>query len=218
METQKHSNNSASELDLENWARKDHFNFFSKFEEPFFGVTIRVDCTAAYRVSKASGKSFFLYYLYQALKAANETEAFRYRISGDKVLVYDQVHASPTINRPDGTFGFAYIDFNEDEEAFHRAAQHTIAAVKAGSGLVPAVSGENVIHCSALPWLDFTGISHARSFSFPDSCPKISFGKVTEHAGRKSMPVSIHVHHALADGYDVGRFVTHFEELMALGL
>ncbi|HNZ72690.1 MAG TPA: CatA-like O-acetyltransferase, partial [Prolixibacteraceae bacterium] len=65
-----------------------------------------------------------------------------------------------------------------------------------------------------IPWLDFTGISHARSFSHPDSCPKISFGKVTEKEGIKTMPVSVHVHHALVDGYHVGLFIDKFQDLL----
>lgn len=31
---------------------------------------------------------------------------------------------------------------------------------------------------------------------------------------KRMMPVSIHVHHALMDGYDVGMFVDLFQELM----
>lgn len=202
------------EIDIANWNRKEHYQLFTQFEEPFFGVTIRVDCTHAYATAKAQQRSFFLYYLYQTLKAANEVEAFRYRIADGKVFRYDQVHASPTINRPDGTFGFAYINYDPDEERFYAAAQKTADEVRYGSGLVPAMSGENVLHCSALPWLDFTSISHARCFHFPDSSPKISYGKMTEAAGRKTMPVSIHVHHALADGRDVGLFADAFQELM----
>ena len=34
-------------IDIDNWKRKEHFLFFSKFEEPFFGVTVKVDCTTA---------------------------------------------------------------------------------------------------------------------------------------------------------------------------
>ena len=86
--------------------------------------------------------------------------------------------------------------------------------VKNTNNLLPAVSGENVIHFSAIPWLDFTSISHARSFSHPDSCPKISFGKMTENNGVKEMSVSIHVHHALMDGYHVGLFVEKFQALL----
>ena len=201
-------------LDIKHWARQDHFNFFRQFEEPFFGVTLNVDCTRAYTKSKEKGASFFLYYLHRSLVAANQTEPFRYRIEHDEVFVFDAVHASPTINRPDGTFGFAYLEYYESFEAFQQEALLRIDQVRNDSGLFPANSGENVIHYSSIPWINFTSISHARSFSFPDSSPKISFGKVTETGGKRSMPVSVHVHHALMDGYHVGQFCEIFQELM----
>ena len=89
-----------------------------------------------------------------------------------------------------------------------------IEKVQNTNSLLPAVSGENVIHFSAIPWIDFTSISHARSFSHLDSCPKISFGKMTETNGKKSMPISIHGHHALMDGFHVGQFIDEFQKLM----
>jgi chloramphenicol O-acetyltransferase type A len=198
-------------LDLATWARRDHFHFFRRFEEPFFGVTVELDLTKAYTSAKAEGTSFFLHYLWHTLVAANAIEPFRYRISGEEVLVYDEVHASPTINRPDGTFGFAYMNYHADRTVFIRGASAEAARVRAATGLVPAISGENVLHCSSLPWLRFTGLSHARAFSFPDSCPKIAYGKMTEAGGRRTMPLSVHVHHALMDGYDVGLFVERLQ-------
>lgn len=201
-------------LDIDTWARKDHFHFFRQFQEPFFGLCVTVDCSAAYRFAKEKKISFFLHYLYQSLKAANETEPFRYRIQNNDVLLFDKVHASPTINRPDGTFGFAYMDYEKNFETFSSKAEKEIESVQQSTGLVPAISGENVIHYSSLPWVNFTGLSHARAFSFPDSCPKISFGKMTEENGKRSMPVSVHVHHALMDGYHVGQFLDRFQHLL----
>ena len=201
-------------IDIEQWNRKEHFLFFSTFEEPFFGVSVNVNCTKAYLKSKEKQVSFFLYYLYRALKAANNVENFRYRIIDNQPYKFIDVHASPTISRPNGTFGFAYIDYYEDENTFYEKALLEIENVKSTNSLLPSVSGENVIHFSAIPWLDFTGISHARSFSHPDSCPKISFGKVTEKEGIKTMPVSVHVHHALVDGYHVGLFIDKFQDLL----
>ncbi|MDF2831862.1 chloramphenicol acetyltransferase [Chryseobacterium indoltheticum] len=201
-------------ITLDNWKRKDHFLFFSKFEEPFFGVTINIDCTLAYQQAKEKGNSFFLYYLYRALKAANKIENFRYRIIDKEVYLFDQINASATINRPDETFGFSYMDYDKNEELFYQKAKEEIARVQQSKGLIPAGSGENVIHFSAVPWLDFTSLSHARSFTFPDSCPKISFGKVTENNGKKLMSVSIHAHHGLMDGFHIGLFAEKFQELM----
>ncbi|MBL3657182.1 chloramphenicol acetyltransferase [Fulvivirga sediminis] len=200
-------------VNLEHWNRKEHFQFFSQFEEPFYGINVQMDCTYAYNKAKKQGVSFFLYYLYQTLKAVNETENFRYRIIGDQVFEYDKVHASPTIMRDDNTFGFGYIEYHEATDIFYAKASKEIERVK-NSNRLEAAAREDVIHFSALPWINFTSVSHARSFSFPDSCPKISVGKMTEKSGIRSMPVSVHVHHGLVDGYHVGLFMDRLQDLL----
>lgn len=202
-------------VNTQQWERGAHYAFFSQFDEPFFGVTVTIDCTRAYQLAKERKRSFFLYYLYRALKAANEIECFRYRIIDQEVYVFHQVNASPTIRRPDGTFGFAYMDYYPEETLFYENAAAEIARVKASKDLLPAVSGENVIHFSAIPWINFTGLSHARNYSWPDSAPKITFGKMTtNHEGISTMPVAIHVHHALVDASHVGAFVHKFQHSM----
>ena len=205
---------SRHKLDINNWARKSHFEFFTQFDEPFFGVCVEIDCTKAYHRSKEKGYSFFLYYLHKSLIVANQTEPFCYRIEDSDVYKYDKINASPTINRPDGTFGFSYIAYHADFELFQVEAQKEIEKVKQSKGLFPAISGENVIHYSSLPWIKFTSISHARNYSFNDSCPKISFGKMTQQNSRTLMPVSVHVHHALVDGSHVGQYINAFQDLM----
>ncbi|RZL49235.1 MAG: chloramphenicol acetyltransferase [Pedobacter sp.] len=201
-------------IDINTWIRKDHYNFFTRFEEPFFGVTVDVDCTETYREAKVLNVSFFLLYLYKSLLAANQVENFKYRISGDEVWKYDEIHASATINRPNGTFGFGYIDYHADFTTFCKNAAKEIEKVENTTGLIPSSSGENVIHYSALPWLNFKSISHARNFSHQDSCPKISFGQARNEGDRKIMAVSIHAHHALVDGFHVSQFVNIYQQLL----
>lgn len=97
-------------IDLDNWNRKEHFAFFSAFDDPFFGVTTLVDFTDVYRQSKEQNVSFFLYSLHFLLKCVNETDAFKLRIEKDSVVRYDTIHISPTIGREDGTFGFGFLN------------------------------------------------------------------------------------------------------------
>ena len=72
----------------------------------------------------------------------------------------------------------------------------------------------NLIRYSVLPWFDFTSISHARDFSHEDSAPRITLGKITDADGRCTMPVSIHVHNALADGFHVAQFVDNLQHFL----
>jgi chloramphenicol O-acetyltransferase type A len=201
-------------LNLDTWNRKEHFLFFKQMEEPFFGITTRIDCTKAYAKAKELGVSFFTYYLHKTLDAVNAVENFRYRIIDNEVYIFDQIDASATILRDDKTFGFSLIQYDNDLKVFAEITRKEIDRIQNTTGLITRDFEINLIHFSALPWVDFTSYSHARSFTWPDSCPKISYGKMVEENGKKTMAVSIHVHHGLVDGYHVGEFVSILQELM----
>lgn len=203
-------------LDLDNWNRKEHFLFFKQMQEPFFGVTVDIDCSKAYINSKFLNTSFFIYYLHKTLTAVNAFENFRYRILNTHVYVHDRIDGSATISRADGTFGFSLIEYHTDYQVFEKNALVEIDRIQNTKGLFTReFTEENLIHFSAIPWLKFTSLSHARSMTFPDSCPKISFGKMTiDQNGKRTMPMSIHVHHGLMDAMHVGQMVDYFQEIM----
>ena len=49
------------------------------FDDPFFGVTVQVDCTRAYQEAKTKGISFSLLVLHRITTAAAAVEEFRYQ-------------------------------------------------------------------------------------------------------------------------------------------
>ena len=201
-------------LDLNTWNRKEHFLFFKQMEEPFYGITTTVDCTKAYAKAKELGVSFFSYYLHKTISAVNAIENFRYRIIEDEVYVFDVIDASATVMREDTTFGFSYMPYTENPIDFAQIVQTEIERIQTTTGVFTREYPENLIHFSALPWINFSSLSHARSFSWPDSCPKISYGKLLVENGKKTMPISVHVHHGLVDGYHVGLFLDTLQQLM----
>ncbi len=211
---QYHFHKMKQKLDLETWNRKEHFLFFKQMEEPFFGITTTIDCTIAYQKSKELGVTFFTYYLHKTLSAVNAIEPFKYRIINDDVYIFDQIDVSATVFRNDKTFGFSYMNYVENIHEFAKIVALEIERIQNTDGLFTRLFPENLIHFSALPWINFDSFSHARSFSFADSCPKISFGKMMDENGKKTMSMSVHVHHGLMDGYHVGEFVNLFQNLM----
>jgi chloramphenicol O-acetyltransferase type A len=203
-----------TKINLETWNRKEHFLFFKQMEEPFYGITTTIDCTKGYNESKQLGISFFTYYLHQTLMAVNAVENFRLRICNDDVFLFDSISASATVMREDQTFGFSLMEFTENMQDFATIVSTEIDRIQTTTGIITTEYPDNLIHFSALPWIDFTSLSHARSFTWPDSCPKISFGKLTVENGKKTIPVSVHVHHGLVDGYHVGLFLEKLQELL----
>jgi chloramphenicol O-acetyltransferase type A len=194
-------------INLATWNRKEHFEFFSTFEEPFFGCTTSIDMTVAYEQAKKLQIPFFVYYLHKTIGAVNQVENFRYRIEGNDVILYDEIDASATIMREDKTFGFSFMKFRSDIHEFAKIVATEIERIQATPGLFTREFPNNIIHFSAIPWINFTGLTHSRSFSLPDSCPKVSWGKLVSENGKKTMALSVMAHHGLVDGYHMGLFI-----------
>jgi chloramphenicol O-acetyltransferase type A len=200
-------------LDVESWKRRDHFQFYKSYDEPFFGVCADVDVTETLRLCRSRKLSFFVATLYLSIRAVNTIEELRCRIRDGRVLVHDVVHAGSTVLRADETFGFCYFDYVEGFERFRQGAEAALGRFhEAAPGLHPEPGRDDLVYHSVLPWVSFTGFRHARHAAPGDSVPRVVFGRYREEAGRMRMPVSIDVHHALADGLHVGRL---FERLQA---
>lgn len=197
-------------VDLKTWERRALFEFFGSFSEPYHGVCLRVDCTETFRYAKSQRLSVFLSLVHRSLVAAHQVENFMTRIIDGEVWKYHRINGGGAVGRPNGTIGFGHYDFRPQLEDFVHEASIAIEQVKQRTDL-ERYPGQDLIRFSVLPWFDFTSISHARDFSRDDSAPRITFGKITEADGRCTMPLSIHVHHALADGLHVAQFVEKFE-------
>ncbi|MDO6597970.1 CatA-like O-acetyltransferase [Oceanihabitans sp. 2_MG-2023] len=198
------------EINLKTWNREEQFHHFSKMLDPYFGVTIPFDLTKAYQFSKDNGISFFGKYMHACTQAINSIENLKYRIVDEKVVLYDVIHASATIMREDKTFGFSFIEYHENLDVFLKNLESEKTRIESSKALFPKRNGLDCIHCSALPWLHFSGHKEP-FFGEKDSVPKIAFSKVKKESNMLSMNVAISVNHALVDGYHVGLFSEKFQ-------
>lgn len=201
-------------LDLESWPRRATFEFFRGYDNPYFNVCAPLEVGPLVELVRARpGVSFFLAYLYLSLRAANELEPFRYRLSQGRVLIHERIHAGTTLLLDEERFDFAYFDYEEDFARFQAAAREAMARVRAEGGTMNARDDRSdLIHYSTMPWATFTSVSHARNWRREDSVPKIVFGRYAEQDGRRLMPVSVEVHHALMDGLHVGRYLERLQQ------
>ena len=203
-------------IDIENWERKEHYIWFKEFDEPFWGIVSEIDCSIAYTKSKKDNIPFYHYYLHKSLKAVNLIEDFRLRIEDDKVVCYDKINASTTLNNKDNLYSMSFIEYYEDTVTFSNALkieEKRVRKIK-GLGVTSNTIRKDVIHYSFVPWFKITGLTHARNYKFKDSVPKITFGKFEEIRSKKLMNIAINGHHGLLDGFHVGQYLKLFQELL----
>ena len=206
-------------LDVENWGRREVFEFFIDFDKPYFNISTQLDITrllTALRDRTDRGKvSLSMAYHYFALRAANEIEPFRYRLRDGKVIIHDVIHGGTTVLLPNENFTLAYFEYDPSFAKFMAGAERAMQSAQTGDGAFRPNARDDMIHFTTLPWISFTSFSHARNWGREDSVPKIAFGKFMKSNGRTLLPFSVEVHHALMDGLHVGRYVARLEEALA---
>ena len=203
-------------LDVERWPRRGIFELFRRYDNPYFNVCVPLDVTALLAHTRAHRQSFSIACVYLALRTANEYEPFRYRLEGDRVRIHGRIHGGMTTLRDDDSIAFIYFEYDADFRRVHAEAIRAREAARATpvGRLDTQDHRTDLVHFSSLPWIEFTGLSHARNWSGEDSVPKITFGRY-HGSERVRMPISVEVHHALMDGLHVGRFLERLQERCA---
>ena len=209
-------------IDIDTWERRDNYNFFRTFHNSWISITSEVECGEALAAAKASGRSFFLYYLYAILRAANEVKEFRFRTDKNGQVVYhDQVDIISPIAVPGKTFYTVRIPYHEDFERFYAEAYHIVHHIPEdgdpyGAEKVIAEQGDfDIIQLSATPQLYFTSLTYTQMApDHPLDYPLMNAGKVVPREGRLVMPIAFTVSHAFVDGAHIGQLFQKIEMIL----
>ena len=200
-------------IDQAGWPRREQFELFRSFGFPYFSLTADVDITN-YRQALPKGGRFTIGLVYALAVAANAVPEFRQRIRGDDVIEFDIVHPSIIVLNDQDAFRFCAFPFAHDFEEFSKDAPQRIERAKAAPSMFDFQDQDDFLFLTAIPWISFSGVSHAAPTHAPDSVPRIAWGKYREVAGRIILPLNVQVHHALIDGVHVGRFYSKVEEML----
>ena len=79
-------------IDVKTWSRREHFELFSTYGYPHWGMCANVDLTKFYSAVKEGGYSFTIAMVYVIARASNAIPEFRYRIRDEEVIEHEVVH------------------------------------------------------------------------------------------------------------------------------
>jgi chloramphenicol O-acetyltransferase type A len=204
-------------IPIEGWEREETFRFFSTFTQPFFNVHTEVEITPLYSYCKRHNLSVALAYMHNTTQAARQSENMLLRIENGKVVRYSGLDMSTTILKDNKQIAFTHFPYHEKLEDFCQEGARIIAEVKKSKKLFNGHQGVDLLHMTTLPWFTFKGMEHAFSIGQEDpGVPKIGYGKLEMRGDKVYLPISIGLHHALADGYHMHLFLQRMEQVIEL--
>lgn len=196
-------------LDLENFPRRKHFDFYKDMANPYVGMTAEVEITEFLADCRAKKLPFFLTFLHLVGQTANSVKELRYRIVNGGIAEYFNCKTSHSVMCEDETFAFCDMDCSLPLEDFLPIAIEAENQARLTHKLDDGDDPDNLFFVTCIPWVSFTDFLHPTP-SPADSNPRIAWGKYFERDGKILLPVSLWAHHALVDGLHFGRF---YEEL-----
>ncbi len=194
-------------IHMNEWDRREHFEFFSHSDLPFYNVTFNVDITGLAERARDARVPFTTMMIYLSMKALHRVRNFLYRLEDGMVLEYDRLDPWFTCIR-DGEelFRFVTVEYVDDLAAFAGAVRSAIETSERYFDLGPLMKRSNFVFISPMPWISFTAIDHTMSLRKEDAMPRITWGRYYRSEGRTVLPYNIQVNHMFIDGIHVGRF------------
>ena len=203
-------------IDLDTYPRREHFNHFCAMAYPYAGVTVDVDVTDLLALCREKGDSFYLMVLHAVALAADDVPEFRRRIDHGGIVEYDECPTSHIELKPDGTYAYCTLRHHMPLADYLAQAEVARTAAREGGSIVVEDDVQSMYFISTLPWLHYTQLIQPVACG-EESNPRITWCKYqADVKGRMMMPLSVLVHHALADGIHIAKFYEAFNQQMKL--
>lgn len=201
------------EINLETWDRKIFFEFFKKFDKPFWSMTTQVDVTELVKFCKQTKYSFYASMSYIVLASCNAVQNFRLRCENDKIYDYSQVNGQFTALTKSGNADIARrIHFNQDFDTF--VNDFISLKLETEEQRIPPHPRElydDVVFLSCTPWFRFSQLDPVLHYSLKDTIPRITWGKYELVNDRYVIDISLAIHHSFIDGYHVSLFLDEIQ-------
>ena len=198
-------------IDIEQWKRKEYYEHYLREVVCTYSLTVHLDITAL------EGQRLYPAMLWLLTASVNEMEEFRTSLTAEGVGVYSDMHPSYTIfNRENKNFSVIWTEFHSDYHAFLKAYERDVNRYGASTRFMPKENKpDNTFDVSMLPWTAFTSCNLNVYGDGRHLLPIFTMGKASVENGKKRLPLAVQVHHAVCDGYHVGKFLENLQTRIA---
>ena len=197
-------------IDKKDWPRRELFDFYQKFDNPCFNISVSLEASHLHSCAKEQKESFFLLTLYAILRAANAVPQIRQRILGENIVEFERIAVMTPIMTEQEMFHQIWCEYAPTYSDFMQENASKVAAAKRAEPSPMEKHGEDFLCASCLPWLHFSAISQA-DLHFGQSVPILAWGRMKNGL----IPVSCKFTHACVDGLHASRFFADFEQSLA---
>lgn len=188
---------------LVDYPRRAHFDFYRANPRPFYSVTFELEVTRLRSLLADERAPVYAGLCWHFHRALQGIEAFRVRLAGEDLVLYEKLRLGLTVPAPRRTFSFATFEWQADWRTFAGAARGVLdrasEQVDLSGGAAP-----DFAYYTALPKIPFLAFTHVPFADPTAGQPETAFGRIFERSGRWFVAAGVQVNHLYVDGGDLG--------------
>lgn len=201
-------------INMNTWARKDCFNHFFNNAKCTYSITVNIDITNLCNYIKTNELRFYPTFTWVVSKVINSYQEFKMAFDEEgKLGFFDEIGPSYSVlNDETKVMSDLYTPFDNKFLNFHEDMENALNNYKQDANFTTKFQN-NFFIVSCLPWFNYTSFNVNNEGSSPFLFPMVTWGKFFEDGNKIIMPVTIQVHHAVADGYHCSLFFSDVKEI-----
>lgn len=190
-------------IDFDNWERREHYLHFINEVRCSYSVCGNLD------ISNLNGQRLYPAMLWLLTRTVNEMPEFRTSFTEDGLGYYSEMHPAYTVfNRDSKTFSGIWTAYQPDYPSFLHGYEEDAGKYSFTTQYEPKPGRPaNSFDVSMVPWFSFTTFNLNVFGDGTYLLPIFTMGKTFEENEKTMLPLAIQVHHAVCDGYHVGKFI-----------
>ena len=195
-------------IDMENWERQEFYNHYINEVRCSYSATVNIDIT------NLKGQKLYPAMIWLLTETVNKMPEFRTALTEKGLGIYDKMNPSYTVfNKDNKSFSVIWTEFNSDYHEFLKSYEADVAKFSLSVELAPKTDKPiNTFDISMVPWFTFSSFNINVFGDGKYLLPIFTMGKFFDENGKRILPLAIQVHHAVCDGYHVGRFIELLQE------
>lgn len=198
------------------WSRAAYFDHYMNDTICTYNVTANLRITHLLDLLAQENKKLFPALIYMTARILNTHREFKMHMQPDGVIGYfDVIHPYFThFHKDDETFSDIWLRYCENFYAFYDSYLCVVHRYGNKKGLYSRENKPvNSFLVSCLPWLSFTSVDFQMTYTGKvNLLPLTVFGKYFTQGTEILIPLSIHVHHSVCDGFHTSRFFCEMQQ------
>lgn len=201
-------------INMNTWDRKECFNHFFNNAKCTYSITVNIDITNLYKYIKDNKLRLYPTFTWIASRAINNYQEFKMAFNENGQLgFFDEIGPSYSVlNNETKVMNDLYTSFNSTFSKFYKDMNDSLNQYKRDTNFTTDFQ-KNFFIVSCLPWFNYTAFNVNNESDSPFLFPMVTWGEFTEEDNKIIMPLTIQVHHAVADGYHCSLFFLDVKEM-----